>query len=61
MARGATTLGRKLLMTSRALLNGLLLVVLFGVPLFLPAGTLRFWNAWAFLGIFAGCFVTILI
>ena len=33
--------------------NGFLCVVLFGLPLFLPAWTLRFWNAWLFLGMFA--------
>ena len=57
MKRSAQTI----LLTLRALLNGLLTVVLFGVPLFLPAGSLRYWNAWLFLAVFVVGFVSILI
>jgi protein-S-isoprenylcysteine O-methyltransferase Ste14 len=45
----------------RTLLNCFLVLIFFGVPLFLPAGTLQFWNGWLFLGLFDACFFLILI
>ena len=36
-----------------------LLTVLFGLPIFLAAGTLKFWNGWLFLAIFVICSVII--
>lgn len=54
------SLVKKFLLSFRAILNGLLAFILFGIPLFLPAGTTRFPNAWLFLGIFIICYVSIL-
>lgn len=51
---------RKVILFLRMLLNVVLTVVLFGLPLFLPAGSFEFWNAWLFLGIFVVEFATIL-
>jgi len=45
----------------RAVLNCVLIIIFFGLPLLLPAGTLRFWNAWLFLILFDACFLTILV
>jgi protein-S-isoprenylcysteine O-methyltransferase Ste14 len=45
----------------RVLLNCLLAFIFFGLPLFLSAGTLRFWNAWLFLALFEVPFLVILI
>ena len=45
----------------RVLLNCLLALIFFGLPLFLSAGTLRFWNAWLFLALFEIPFLVILI
>jgi protein-S-isoprenylcysteine O-methyltransferase Ste14 len=45
----------------RTLLNCLLAFILFGLPLFLSAGTFRFWNAWLFLALFEVPFLVILI
>lgn len=42
----------KFKLISKALLNCLLALIFFGLPLFLPAHSLRFWNAWLFLAIF---------
>jgi protein-S-isoprenylcysteine O-methyltransferase Ste14 len=54
------TVGRIVLIL-RAVLNCVLVVVFFGLSLFIPAGTLRFWNAWLFLGLFDASFLTILV
>jgi protein-S-isoprenylcysteine O-methyltransferase Ste14 len=45
--------------TGRALLGLLSLVVVLGLATFLPAGTLRFPEAWAFLAVFAGASLAI--
>jgi protein-S-isoprenylcysteine O-methyltransferase Ste14 len=51
----------------RIFLMGLLitipLIIIFGLPIFLTAGTLDYWNGWLFLGIFAtsSAFISILI
>jgi protein-S-isoprenylcysteine O-methyltransferase Ste14 len=50
----------KYLKLLRAFLFGSLTIILFGPPLFLTAGTLRFWNGWLFIGVFAICSVSIL-
>lgn len=42
----------KLKLILKAILNCFLALTLFGLPLFLPANTLLFWNAWLFLGVF---------
>jgi protein-S-isoprenylcysteine O-methyltransferase Ste14 len=55
------SLVKKLLLSFRAILNGVLAFIMFGIPLFIPAGTIKFPNAWLFLGIFIICYVTILI
>ena len=55
-----TTKSRAVLIL-RAVLNCALVVVFFGIPLFVPAGTLGFWNAWLFLGLFDASFLTILV
>ncbi len=34
------------------MVNSFILLFLFGLPLFLPAGSLRYWNAWLFIGSF---------
>jgi Ca2+/Na+ antiporter len=36
-----------------------LLIILFGPPIFLSAGTLNFWNGWLFLLLFAICSIFI--
>lgn len=36
----------------KTLATGIIAFVVFGAALFLPAGTLDYWNAWVFLGIF---------
>lgn len=59
MIVGATF--KKIVLILRAILNGILAMVFFGVSLFLPAGTLAFWNAWVFLGLFVLSFLSILI
>jgi protein-S-isoprenylcysteine O-methyltransferase Ste14 len=51
----------RLKLISRALLNCLLALIFFGLPLFLPAHSLRFWNAWLFLGVFITSMFSILI
>jgi protein-S-isoprenylcysteine O-methyltransferase Ste14 len=43
---------RALSLATRALVQLALLFAVLGLVLFLPAGTLRFWQAWAYLGIF---------
>jgi protein-S-isoprenylcysteine O-methyltransferase Ste14 len=48
-------------LTLRVLMNCLLAFIFFGLPLFLSAGTLRFWNAWLFLALFEIPFLIILI
>ena len=55
------SLVKKLLLSFRAILNGMLAFIIFGITLFIPAGTIKFPNAWLFLGIFIICYVTILI
>lgn len=52
---------KKTVLIFRAILNCILVIIFFGLPLFLPAGTLRFWNAWLFLGLFDVSFLTILV
>ncbi len=61
MTAHPNSLVRRLVLSFRAILNGILTVILFGIPLFLPAGTIKFPNAWLFLGIFIIGYVTILI
>lgn len=39
----------------RAMLGLVFLVVVLGLALFISAGTLRFWHAWAYLAVFALC------
>jgi protein-S-isoprenylcysteine O-methyltransferase Ste14 len=51
----------RILLALRSILNGILTIVLFGIPLFLSAGTFKFLNAWIFLGLFAICFASILV
>lgn len=51
----------RLVLIVRTVLNCILVLIFFGAPLFLPAGTLRFWNAWLFLGLFDVCFFLILL
>ena len=36
----------------KTIVNSILILPLFGLPLFLPAGTLLYWNAWFFIGFF---------
>ncbi|HTP02792.1 MAG TPA: isoprenylcysteine carboxylmethyltransferase family protein [Anaerolineales bacterium] len=50
-----------LLLSCRAILNGVIAFIIFSIILFIPAGSIRFPNAWLFLGIFIGCYVAILI
>jgi protein-S-isoprenylcysteine O-methyltransferase Ste14 len=52
---------KELLLSLRAILNGILAFLIFGIVLFIPAGTIKFLNAWLFLGIFVICYVSILI
>jgi protein-S-isoprenylcysteine O-methyltransferase Ste14 len=49
------------LLALRGIQNGLLAIILFGIPLFLSAGTFWFLNAWIFLGIFSISFAAILV
>jgi protein-S-isoprenylcysteine O-methyltransferase Ste14 len=51
----------RILLALRGLRNSCLTIVLFGIPLFPSAGTLKFINAWIFLGIFALSFAWILV
>jgi protein-S-isoprenylcysteine O-methyltransferase Ste14 len=44
--------GYKLRLIIKAIRNTFLALLFFGISLFLPADTLRFWNAWLFLGVF---------
>ena len=46
---------------ARAITNCVLCLLLFGLPLFLGAGSLHFWNGWLFLGIFVGALLGILL
>jgi len=54
-------MSEKLILILRFVLNCILVVIFFGLPAFLGAGTLRYWNAWLFIGIFDGCFLTIIL
>ena len=40
---------------ARAILGFLFLMLVLALALFLPAGSLRFWQAWVYLGVFALC------
>jgi len=51
----------RVLLALRAILNGIIALVIFGAILFIPAGTIKFLNAWLFLGIFIIFYVSILI
>ncbi len=53
--------GEKMILIIRILFNCILVLIFFGIPLFLSAGTFKFWNAWLFLGLFDVCFFLILI
>lgn len=54
--------GRLIMQASMKLLSGIILI---GLLLFLPAGTIRYWNAWLFVGVlfipmlFVGCILLI--
>ena len=61
MLHHPTNLLKELLLSLRAILNGILAFLMFGIVLFIPAGTIKFPNAWLFLGIFVICYVSILI
>jgi protein-S-isoprenylcysteine O-methyltransferase Ste14 len=61
MARKKTSEPKKAVLFLRMLLNVVLTVALFGLPLFLPTGSLNYWNAWLFLGIFVIGFAAILV
>ena len=52
---------RRTVLILRAVLNCALVIVFFGLSLFVPAGTLGYWNAWLFLGLFDASFLTILV
>lgn len=60
MAKKKVREPKKVLLFLRMLLNVALTLVFFGLPLFLPAGSFRFWNAWLFLGIFVVEFAAVL-
>jgi protein-S-isoprenylcysteine O-methyltransferase Ste14 len=45
--------GRRAAALLRTVVNTILILFMFGLPLFLPAGTLHYWNAWLFTGSFA--------
>jgi archaellum biogenesis protein FlaJ (TadC family) len=51
----------KIKLILRVLLNCIFAFIFFGLPLFLSAGTLSFWNAWLFLALFEVPFLVILI
>jgi len=51
----------KLKLVLRFVLNCILVVIFFGLPAFMGAGTLRYWNVWLFIGIFDGCFLSIIL
>ncbi len=61
MTNNSNNLQKKLLLSLRAILNGILALVMFGIPLFISAGTIKFLNAWLFLGIFVICYISILV
>ncbi len=61
MSDHSNNLLKELLLSLRAILNGILAFLIFGIVLFIPAGTIKFLNAWLFLGIFVICYVSILI
>ncbi|MGA2490772.1 MAG: hypothetical protein ABSF99_11430 [Anaerolineales bacterium] len=61
MANHSSTLQKKLVLALRAILNGMLALVIFGIALFIPAGTIAFPNARIFLGIFVICYTSVLI
>src|SRR3954464_2352684 len=43
------------MLIARAILGFLFLMLVLALALFLPAGSLRFWQAWVYLGVFALC------
>ena len=43
----------------RTILGFLFLLLCLGLALFIPAGSLRFWQAWLYLAVFAGCTILI--
>jgi protein-S-isoprenylcysteine O-methyltransferase Ste14 len=45
----------------KAVVNCILALIFFGLPLFLPAGSFKFWNAWLFLGTFIISMLLILV
>lgn len=44
----------KWMLIVKTFIRGVLAVLVFGLALFLPAGSLAFWNAWLFIGTFVG-------
>jgi len=48
-------------LVKKAFVNGLLCLLMFGIPLFLGAGSLRFLNGWLFLGAFILPFLAVLL
>ena len=54
-------MSEKLILVLRFDLNCILVVILFGFPAFLGVGTLSYWNAGLFIGIFDGCFLLIIL
>ena len=43
----------------RTISGFLFLLLCLGLALFIPAGSLRFWQAWLYLAVFAGCTILI--
>lgn len=52
MASGQPANGRASALL-RTVINTFLILIMFGLPLFLPAGSYHYWNAWLFIGSFA--------
>lgn len=48
-------------LTARAWLSLLVVTVVIGLLLFVPAGTIRYWQAWVYLGIYFGASLLILL
>jgi len=51
----------QIILAVRGIVNGILTIILFGIPLFASAGTFKFMNAWIYLGIFSISFTAILV
>ena len=46
-------------LNARTWLGLLALAIVMGLLLFVPAGTIRYWQAWSYLGVFFGCSVLV--